>query len=420
MIASSIKSHSLSLVIALLASAVSFGANANAQNAHGIAATVNEDVITTHDLRQRVLFNIMASGTKVTEDSLKRMQAQAMRALVDERLQMGEAKKFDLSISDAEVEQSVARLAQSNNMSIEQIAQTMAKMGISLNTLRDQVRAEAAWQRIINGRFGTRIRISDSQIDEALNRITANVSKPSYLVSEIFIEGTPEIGGMAGAMEGAKAMITQANQGAPFTALARQFSSSATAAKGGDMGWIGEGELRDEIDATIQSMEKGSISDPISVPGGVYIIALRDKRISSSETVYNIKQIRVTAEGDAAMATARAGLSALQLSQKSCEGLEDAVSSIAGAEAADMGEVKSAQVSPKILAILSATDVNAISAPIEASGGMMALMVCDRKVQGAGIPSRDEVENRLMDQQLAQQAKRYLRDIRRSATIESR
>ena len=393
---------------------------AAAQSTYGIAATVNEDVITTYDLQQRLLFNIMAAGTKPDEAALQRMQMQALRSLVDERIQMQVAKKFDLTVADGEVERSVARLAESNNMTIAQITAEMAKIGINLNTLRDQVRAETAWQRIINGRYGSRIRISDTQIDETLNRISANVSKPSYLLSEIFIEATADIGGMAGALEGGNAMIEQVQQGAPFTALARQFSSSATAAKGGDMGWVREGELREEVDTAIQQMEKGTISSTIQVPGGVYVVALRDKRISTAEAVYTLKQIRVTAETPEALEAARTQMATLNGLDKTCKTIDEAEDAVDNVVFADLGEVKVGEVSEEILELLSKTDIGKISELMDVAGGTMALMVCDRKVSGSEVPTRDEIEDRLTGQQLAQQSKRYLRDLRRSATIEAR
>lgn len=414
------KGASRSALLTALTLGVGFTSPAYAQQPHGIAATVNDDVITTRDLQQRVMFNLMAAGVKPDEAALQRLQLQAMRALVDERLQLQEAKKFDLEISDAEVERRVAQLAQSNEMSIEQLAQQMASVGISLDTLRDQTRAEIAWQRIVNGRYGTRIRISDGQIDETLSRLTANADKPSYLISEIFIEATADIGGMDGALEGARAMIFQVEQGAPFTALARQFSSAATAARGGDVGWIRQGELRSELDNAISAMEKGTLSEPIAVPGGVYVIALRDTKQSESDAVYTIEQIRVPAEGDANVEAARAALSALQTRLTSCDDVETVAAGIEGASTADMGEIRASELGGPILETLSKTEAGTLSEPIVAPNGAMALMVCSIEVTGTDIPTRDEIEDRLIDQQIAQQSKRYLRDIRRSATIESR
>jgi len=410
------------LAAAALPAALMFTAPAaGAQDTYGIAATVNDDVITTWDLQQRVFFMVLSSGVKPDEDSFRRMQIQALRALIDERLQMQEAGKFDLEISDEEVNRSLMRLAQGNNLSLEDLAGRMSQAGISLETLRDQVRAELAWQRIVNGRFGTRIRVSDTQIDETIRRLSANAGKPSYLVSEIYIEATEDIGGMDGAMEGARAMIIQHDKGAPFTALARQFSSAASSAKGGDVGWTREGELRSEINAVLPTLEKGKISQPIPVPGGVYVVVMRDKRQSESESVYKIKQVRIATDNDAAKGVAETAVRGLAASEElTCDGLETASDFIDGASVVDMGEIKSSAVGGEILEILEETEVGGLSDPISAPNGVMALMVCDLKVQGAGIPTRDEVEDRIIDQQIAQSSRRYLRDIRRGATIESR
>ena len=282
----------LAIATALLTTA----APLHAQTApHGIAAVVNSDIVTIHDLRQRVLFMMATTGAEADEASIQRLQRQALRNLVDEHLQMQEAGTYEVAISDEEVNQSVGRLLSRNGADPNKLVSDLAAAGVSIETLRDQVRSEIAWQRIVNGLYGSRIRISDAQIDETLNQISANASKPNYHVAEIYIEATPDIGGMDGAMEGAPAMIAQVKGGAPFPLLAQQFSSAASAAKGGDVGWVREGELRPEIDTVIKKMAPGSVSTPIQVPGGVYVVALVDKKISEADTLYKLKQVTVKA-----------------------------------------------------------------------------------------------------------------------------
>jgi len=267
-----------SLLAALLTSTMGVSA-ANAQQSpysHGISAVVNDDIITTHDLQQRVLFMLATTGAERDEATLARLQQTALRNLIDEHIQLQESTKFEQTISDAEVNRSVARLIGRNGLDPNEVVQQLAQAGININTLRDQVRSEIAWQRIVNGLYGSRIRISDAQIDENLTRQTVNAEKPSLRVAEIYIEATPDIGGMDGAMEGGRAMKIQAEQGAPFSLLAQQFSSAPSSAKGGDVGWVREGELRPEVDAVLSTLSKGDISDPIQVPGGVYVVAKLD------------------------------------------------------------------------------------------------------------------------------------------------
>jgi len=380
---------------------------------HGIAAVVNSDIVTIHDLRQRVLFMMATTGAETDEASIQRLQRQALRNLVDEHLQMQEAGTYEVTISDEEVNQSVGRLLSRNGADPNKLVSDLAAAGVSIETLRDQIRSEIAWQRIVNGLYGSRIRISDAQIDETLNQITANASKPNYHVAEIYIEATPDIGGMSGAMEGAAAMITQVKGGAPFPLLAQQFSSAASAAKGGDVGWVREGELRPEIDTVIKEMAPGSVSSPIQVPGGVYVVALVDKKISEADTLYKLKQVTVEAETEAA----KARLVALRDSLTSCDTLEDNVEGLEDVAVADMGELKSSDLTEVIVAALERTDVGGLSDPFERPDGATSIMVCKRQTTGSDIPTRDQIEDRLLDQQLAQASKRALRDLRRQATL---
>ncbi len=388
-----------------------------AQQSHGIAAVINDDIVTNRDLTQRVLFMMATTGADRNEDTLKRIQRQALRNLIDEHLQMQEAEKFEQSIGDEEINRSVARLFSRNGLEPQDVISRLAEAGVSIETLRDQVRSEIAWQRIVNGLFGSRIRISDAQINETINRLSANASQPNYRVAEIYIEATPDIGGMDGAMEGARAMIQQVGQGAPFPLLAQQFSSAPTAAKGGDVGWVREGELREEINSAIINMEKGSVSDPIQVPGGVYVIALLDKQISESDTVYKLKQVNVPVKDPGEMDAAVTRLTELKTSLTSCESLTKDVNAQDNLASADMGEIKTSDMAETMLNAIDDIEINGLSDPIETARGPVAIMVCDRRITGKNIPTRDEVENRLTDQQLAQASKRHLRDMRRKATI---
>ena len=400
--------------------AIGFTAPISAQTGQGIAAVVNDDIITTYDLRQRVLFILATTGVERDEATLRRVQAQALRSLVDEELQMQEAGKFDQTISDDEVHRSMEQLVGRNGLDPAEVEQRLAAVGVSMRTMEDQVRSEIAWQRITGGLFGSRIRISDAQIDETHTRLSASASKPSYRVAEIYIEATPEIGGQAGAMEGARAMIDQAKQGASFNLLARQFSSAASAAKGGDVGWVNEGELRAEIDEVIRVMVPDSISEPIVVPGGVYVVALIDKRITETDTLFKLEQIRVDVDDTTDFETAQARLTEVLPSLTSCDTLNDDLKQYDDVSNISMGELKASEMNDFIANALVGVEEGQISTPIEGPEVAVSFFVCEKSVTGANVPTRDQIEDRLIDRQLAQASKRHLRDLRRGATISVR
>ena len=407
------------LFAALLATAA-LASPAVAQESHGIVAVVNDDIISTHDLRQRVLFLLATTGAERDEASLARLQQQALRNLVDERLQVQESNKYEQTISDEQIDNSVQRLIARNNLSADEVVQRLASVGVSIDTLREQRRAEIGWQRIINGLYGSRIRISDAQIDETLSRLTANAAKPSYRVAEIFIEATPDIGGMEGALGGAEAMIAQINQGAPFPLLAQQFSSAPSAANGGDIGFVSEGELRPELDAVVASLEPGTVSDPIETPGGYYVLAVLEKRVSQADTVYRLRQInsQLADGGDASEIETR--FRGYKTRLTSCDTLADDVAELEGVNTSDMGQIKASEMTDDIRTLISGLTEGQLSDPLVTPQGVVALMVCEAEVSGSGIPTREQIEDRLLEQQLAQASRKHLRDLRRKAAIVTR
>ena len=82
-----------------------------------------------------------------------------------------------------------------------------------------------------------------------------------------------------------------------------------------------------------------------------------------------------------------------------------------------MGELKAGEIAEPILDRLALVDVGQLTETIETPSSVAAVLVCDRRVTGSNIPTRDQIEDRLIDQQLAQASKRHLRDLRRQASI---
>src|SRR6185295_16110454 len=159
--------------------------------------------------------------------------------------------------------------------------------------LKQQIRANVSWQRWIFGRYGSRLRIGDDQIAATQARLAAAAAKPQYQLGEVLIDAN-RVGGMTQAVDGAKRLIEQMQQGAPFPSVARQFSSLPTAANGGDAGWVSPGEMAPEVEAAVEQMRPGQLSPPIPVKDGVYIIYLREKRAGGTAMLVDLKQAAVS------------------------------------------------------------------------------------------------------------------------------
>ena len=393
-----------------------------------VAAVVNDDIISTFDLGQRIRLLIATSGVQPTEQNLPQFQREALVGLVDEHLQLQELRrvakeqKLDLISTDEEVEAEIADMAQQNNVTKDQFLKQMTAQGIGLETLSQQIRAQASWQRWIRGRYGSRLRIGEDQIKAQLQRVSASAAKPQYQISEVFIDAA-RVGGMETATTGATQLIGQLQQGAPFQAVARQFSASATAASGGEVGWISSGEMPPEVDAAMEQMRPGQLSKPIAVRDGVYIIYLRDKRSGAGATLVNLKQAAVALAQDANatdQAAAQAKLLTLRSQIKGCDDLETQAAKAQGIVAGDLGEAEIKDLAPAFRQAAETLEVGQISQPIRTNAGLHLLAVCGKRSSGQEAASHDQIESRLYGQQLSMIARRYMRDLRTSATIETR
>lgn len=394
-----------------------------------VAAIVNDDIVSTYDLVQRMRLLVLTAGIQPTQENLPQLQREALRGLIEERLEIQELRrverenKITIIADDKEVDEAIADMARgANNMTADQLLAQLRASGIGPETLRAQLRAEISWQGYISGRFRSRLRIGRDQIKATLDRLAAQATKPQYQIGEVYIEAA-RVGGMQVAYQGAQSLIEQMNQGAPFAAVARQFSASPTAANGGDAGWIGAGEMPVEVDTVLEQMRPGQLSPPIATQDGVYIIYLRDKRAGSNVTMVSLKQIAVPLPEDASaeqVQAATATLEALRSQVTGCADLEAKAATDPGVLAGDLGEADLTTLAEGFQQAVNTTPDGQLSQPIRTSLGVHLVMVCGRRTAGAQLPTPEQVESRLMSVQLSNISKRILRDLRTSATIETR
>ncbi len=382
-----------------------------AQVAEGVAAIVNDEVISTYDVRQRMRMIISSAGIQPDEKTLARVQQQALRGLIDERLQLQEAQKFEIKVDQSEIDQAIGRIARQNNVTMEDVKNDLRKAGISPITLESQIRSEIAWQILINGKYGPRVKVSNNQIAESKSRMEAALTKPQYMISEVLLESpSPEQDPVI--YQGALSLIQQIRDGAPFQAVAQQFSSAPSAVQGGDVGWVHKNDLPEEIKSVLDLMQVGTISSPIKVPGGYYIIALRDKKDGGAPMVVNFRQVMAPTGKEEE-------LQAFMANTKSCDATEGIKESIEGSFSNVFDKVALSDLAPAVRNVLDNLQPGQASQPISSPQGAIMFMVCDKHyAEGAGIPNDEQIADQLINTRLAMLSRRYLRDLRRDSTVE--
>ncbi|TPW06057.1 MAG: peptidyl-prolyl cis-trans isomerase SurA [bacterium] len=392
------------------------------QMSDGILATVNDSVITGFDLRQRMLLLIAMTQVQPTPENIPAIQQQALNALIDERLQTQELRNYeDLVVSDEQVEQEITSMAQEVGAAPQAYVDFLAQGGIRPSTLREQLRTQIGWSQLVGGRFQSRARVSRSAVAAAMRQVSEAAVKKQYLIGEIYIESA-RVGGQQAALNGANQLVQQMVQGAPFQAVAQQFSAAPSATRGGDAGWVVEGTMQPALQQALDQLQVGQLSRPIPVDGGVYIVYMRDKRDGASASLVTIKQVMIelpdtATDADVAAATQR--LEALR-PQLTCDTMLTRATSEQGLLGADLGEADVQNLAPQFQQVARSAEVGSVSTPVRTPLGVHLLGVCGRRVGGTEAPNPQEVENTLFRQNLATLGRRYMRDLREDALIEYR
>lgn len=400
----------------LLLSSTVFAATPEIREMEGIAAIVNDEVISLYDVDQRVRLFMVTSGIPETPETTDRLRGQVLRSLIDEKLQMQEARDVEIEIQPGEINDSITRMAQQGNMSRDEIISFLKDNNINEDTLRGQIEAELAWNQYVRRRYSGRISISDTDIDEQYNRAVEAFDQPRYLISEILLS-FDGFGDQARVQQVIEEIIRQLKAGVDFGAIARQLSISATAARGGDVGWVNENQLDPNLQTVLREMQPGQISNPVPTPAGVYIIALRDRQEGGGRSPlrnqYDLLQILLDKDKGSAP------LDKISSAFKTCKAADEEAKN-AGATANRTGLQPLAAFDPALRAIVGPLEAGQLSDILESADKWVMFAVCDRKDDVGMSISRDAIADNLYSQRMAMLARRHLRDLRRDSVVEYR
>jgi peptidyl-prolyl cis-trans isomerase SurA len=231
--------------------------------------------------------------------------------------------------------------------------------------------------------------------------------------------------------------VQQIKQGAPFQTVAGQFSQSPSAADGGDIGWVIEGQLADELDRALLGLRPGQIAGPIRAEGGYYVLLLRDRREPAGTKVDETPAtaaagpdapvplgrflIPLPANPDAMLKERAMALAANVKNQtRGCADLPNIANQLQGTVYQRLGNMNPKDLDPQLRDALAKTGPGEVVPPFFSPAGLELIVRCDVAPSKLGVfelPSREQLRQQLSTQQMSLYAKSYLRDLRRDAVV---
>ena len=396
-----------------------------------IAAVVEDDVILRGEL-DRAIQNIRAQYAG-REDQLPPadvLERQVLERLILTHLQVKRAEDSGIQATDQDVDAAIARIAEGNHLSLDQLRQQVQGQGQTWDDFRRSIHDEILMQRLRQSFGQSRITVSDSEVDAALAAQAGNmqyhlahilVAVPDGATADQIATGQKKI-------DGIKALLDKGEM--DFAAAAVRYSDSQNALEGGDLGWRGADEIPASFANVIRNMAPGQVIGPIRGPSGFQLVKLIETRDASADaappvTEFHARHILARVDGAHTDAQARAKIDTLAARLKGGADfatLAKEASDDDGTrnQGGDLGWFASDAFGPAFGAQVAALADGGVSEPFRSDAGWHIVQRIATRQGKADQGKREQMRQSIGRRKLEDEYNRFLREMRGDAFVEIR
>ena len=275
--------------------------SARADVVERVVATVNNEAIFLSDLRMRAvpfLPQVAEASTETERMSrLKELYEELLNFLVDEQLIRQLASSSGIRVTDADVDNAIENLRLQNNMTEEEFEQALDGQGFTEGQYRKNLKRQLIRLKVMNERVRSRVNVTEEEVRARYEqRAREGGSELRFQVSHVVVS----VG------EGASAIQVAAKRQEAETLRAsltpENFKARASQLGGGDLGWLSQGDLPEELERALLPLNAGEISNPVRGGSGFHIFFLQDRQVGAGFPSYEeMKQELYREMLDAAM-----------------------------------------------------------------------------------------------------------------------
>ncbi len=243
-----------------------------------IIVVVNNAVVTSTDIDARMRLIMTSSGLPDRPEVREKVRAQVTTMLIEEKIKTQEALRLKLSVDETDVDSAITVIAEQNKMTSDNFQKMLQMRGIKVLSLRDQIRAQILWGRVVGRQIKPQITIYDRDIDAELKRLAGMVGQTEYAVSEILLPTDRPVDEKNSRDLAIKIIPEIKRNPQTFSGIARQFSKAPGAVSGGHIGWVTVDQLGDDIGKIVKGSKPGSVLGPFKNYSGLHILFVHDVR----------------------------------------------------------------------------------------------------------------------------------------------
>ncbi|GAB3109356.1 molecular chaperone SurA [Aestuariicella hydrocarbonica] len=395
-----------------------------------VIAVVDNDVVMASELNQRmrmVVSQLRANQTQLPPEDI--LRSQITEQLITESLQLQMGQRAGVQVDEAQIDAAINRMKQANNIGDAEFERQLAADGISINSLREQIRRDMIIEQVQRGSVNRRIRITEQEVENFLKSKQGRFwASPDFNLGHILIavSSSSDSETIKAAEEKANNLRAQILNGANFRELAVTESQGQNALKGGDLGWRKTSEMPELFAENIEGLEKGDVTPPLRSGAGFHILKIYDKRGAQEQVIEQSKVRHILIKPSAILTDEQARQKLADIRQQILDGAdfaemartnsEDVGSMLSGG---DLGWSLPGKFVPEFERTINSTPVGDISQPFRSQFGWHILQVEERRQQDMSETVRtNQAMNLLRSRRFEEERINWLQEIRDEAYVE--
>ncbi|MDL0431116.1 peptidylprolyl isomerase [Marinobacter sp. TBZ242] len=423
--------HCARILLALMVVTLSATVQAERKLLDQVVAVVNDDVILESELEARIntiVGRLSAQGTGLPPRDI--LEERVLEQLITESIQLQMADRAGMRISDNELNETMASIAQRNNMTLEQFEQQLNQEGVTYREAREQIRNEMITSRVQQRQVGNRVRVTDREVENYLEATSGDgASNAEYRLAHILVEvedfnDEEEVGE---AREKVERLREEIVQGRDFREVAVAESDAGNALEGGDMGWRAENQLPSLVADVVPELEPGTVSPVLENSSGFHLVMVMDRRGGDRAEVIEQSMVRhILVRPSETVSESQAEEAIRDIYQQLQDGAdfgalarEYSDDPVSGSDGGNLGWVSPGQMVPEFEQAMMEADVGELKGPFRSQFGWHILEVQDRRQQDiSGEVRESEARQAIYRRKFDAELQNWLREIRDEAFIE--
>lgn len=406
------------------------GRAAQVIEADRIIAVVNDEVITLNELKARITAverQLRQQGTQMPPRDV--LEKHILERLIVDRVQIQFARETGLRIDDAQLDQTLARIAEGNRMDLAQFRASLEQDGIPWAKFREDIRDEIIVSRIREREVDSKIVVSEGEIDNFLESAGAAGSE-EYNLGHILLrvpeQAKPEQ--LVRLKARAEDIISQLRGGADFAQLAASYSDAPDGLSGGMMGWRPLERLPSLFAEVVPKLKPGEVSDAVRSPAGYHILKLIDRRGGAikAQPVEQTHARHILIKTSELVSESEAKRRLVGLKERITHGAEFAElarlhsNDLSAAKGGDLGWLSPGDTVPEFERAMNSLKPGEVGEPVKSPFGWHLIQVIERRMDTSKERVRQSARMALRERKADEAYQDWLRQMRDRAYVEYR